>query len=57
MVRFSSFVCLVAAAAALHPRPEYSDYASFARWLVHESDYVRRPRIERGTFTLPAPAA
>jgi len=27
-------------ATALHPRPEYSDYASFARWLVHESDYT-----------------
>eukprot|EP00928_Gymnodinium_smaydae_P057857 TRINITY_DN41085_c0_g1_i1.p1 TRINITY_DN41085_c0_g1~~TRINITY_DN41085_c0_g1_i1.p1 ORF type:complete len:332 (+),score=46.69 TRINITY_DN41085_c0_g1_i1:21-1016(+) len=25
--------------AALHPRPEFKDTASFARWLVHESDY------------------
>merc|ERR1719277_2365260 len=24
----------------LHPRPEFSSYASFARWLVHESDYA-----------------
>eukprot|EP00448_Togula_jolla_P009198 CAMPEP_0170609258 /NCGR_PEP_ID=MMETSP0224-20130122/22026_1 /TAXON_ID=285029 /ORGANISM="Togula jolla, Strain CCCM 725" /LENGTH=232 /DNA_ID=CAMNT_0010934547 /DNA_START=77 /DNA_END=772 /DNA_ORIENTATION=+ len=25
---------------ALHPRPQFDNYASFARWLVHESDYA-----------------
>jgi len=25
---------------ALHPRPEWKDIASYARWLVHESDYA-----------------
>jgi len=29
----------VAGAAALHPRPRIWNTASFARWLVHESDY------------------
>jgi len=24
----------------LHPRPEFGSHASYARWLVHESDYV-----------------
>jgi len=33
--------CLLASvASALHPRPEFSWYASYARWLVHESDYA-----------------
>lgn len=33
--------CLLATySLALHPRPEYKEYASFARWLVHESDYA-----------------
>lgn len=27
-------------ADSLHPRPEYNQYASYARWLVHESDYA-----------------
>lgn len=30
----------VPCADALHPRPEWSNYASYARWLVHESDYA-----------------
>mmetsp|Transcript_45571 Transcript_45571/g.73993 ORF Transcript_45571/g.73993 Transcript_45571/m.73993 type:complete len:205 (-) Transcript_45571:150-764(-) len=30
----------VGLASALHPRPDYSDKASYARWLVHESDYA-----------------
>jgi len=28
------------AVGALHPRPPWRDYASYARWLVHESDYA-----------------
>jgi len=31
---------LPAAVVATHPRPSYDQYASFARWLVHESDYA-----------------
>jgi hypothetical protein len=30
----------IGAAYGMHPRPEFSAYASFARWLVHESDYA-----------------
>jgi len=33
-------VACVARASATHPRPRYDQYASFARWLVHESDYA-----------------
>jgi len=33
--------CLLASlASALHPRPDAAQEASFARWLVHESDYA-----------------
>jgi len=31
---------LLARALGLHPRPDYDQYASYARWLVHESDYA-----------------
>lgn len=31
---------LAALASALHPRPDWSQKASYARWLVHESDYT-----------------
>jgi len=31
---------VVGLAGALHQRPDYKEYASFARWLVHESDYA-----------------
>eukprot|EP00933_Yihiella_yeosuensis_P065251 TRINITY_DN68969_c0_g1_i1.p1 TRINITY_DN68969_c0_g1~~TRINITY_DN68969_c0_g1_i1.p1 ORF type:complete len:235 (+),score=48.90 TRINITY_DN68969_c0_g1_i1:92-706(+) len=33
-------LAMVLAAEAVHPRPKWSDYASYARWLVHESDYA-----------------
>ena len=36
-------------AAGLHPRPAYDQRASFARWLVHESDYA----IGEGRAELP----
>jgi len=35
-----AFTLLLEGAAALHPRPDQADKASFARWLVHESDYA-----------------
>lgn len=31
---------LISTVSALHPRPLWSNTASFARWLVHESDYA-----------------
>eukprot|EP00408_Alexandrium_pacificum_P058985 CAMPEP_0171171858 /NCGR_PEP_ID=MMETSP0790-20130122/9427_1 /TAXON_ID=2925 /ORGANISM="Alexandrium catenella, Strain OF101" /LENGTH=240 /DNA_ID=CAMNT_0011636711 /DNA_START=40 /DNA_END=759 /DNA_ORIENTATION=+ len=42
MLRTSVTACCLLAvfASATHPRPEFSQYASFARWLVHESDYA-----------------
>jgi len=34
------FLGLLAPADALHPRPHWFRYASYSRWLVHESDYA-----------------
>merc|ERR1719321_2202304 len=31
---------VASAAPSLHPRPEWKEVASYARWLVHESDYA-----------------
>lgn len=37
---FSAIACLLPlAVSALHPRPDFNHTASYARWLVHESDY------------------
>lgn len=38
--------CLLA--VGLHPRPVYNESASFARWLVHESDYAVVSTLHNG---------
>lgn len=40
MLRAVVIVLLLTGVVALHPRPQFDDVASFARWLVHESDYA-----------------
>ena len=47
--------------SCVHPDPDGATLAALLRFLRHPLGAhivgVRRPRIERGTFTLPAPAA
>merc|ERR1740123_2530125 len=39
-LRLTIAVAGIACARSLHPRPGWKEYASYARWLVHESDYA-----------------
>jgi|EP00927_Polykrikos_kofoidii_P037124 rubredoxin len=39
MFAYIAAAVLPCVTVALHPRPEWNETASFARWIVHESDY------------------